>query len=110
MYVCVCLVHKQKCSSVKYNGELNQMLFWKLLGNYVNFFVVFLYRGCTDIICCIIFVLAILGYVAVGILGESLPYFKASGFKRPTFVFMVFVFVSSPVRRQREGEMRHRLI
>ncbi len=30
-----------------------------------------LHRGCTDIICCIIFVVAIVGYVAVGILGES---------------------------------------
>uniref|UniRef100_A0A3B3Q7M1 Choline transporter-like protein 2 n=1 Tax=Paramormyrops kingsleyae TaxID=1676925 RepID=A0A3B3Q7M1_9TELE len=28
-------------------------------------------RGCTDIICCILFILAILGYFAVGILAWS---------------------------------------
>lgn len=27
-------------------------------------------RGCTDIVCCILFILAILGYFAVGILGK----------------------------------------
>ncbi|XP_034750511.1 choline transporter-like protein 2 [Etheostoma cragini] len=28
-------------------------------------------RGCTDIVCCILFVIAIVGYVAVGILAWS---------------------------------------
>lgn len=28
-------------------------------------------RGCTDIVCCILFILAILGYIAVGILGKE---------------------------------------
>uniref|UniRef100_A0A8C1MNL7 Choline transporter-like protein n=1 Tax=Cyprinus carpio TaxID=7962 RepID=A0A8C1MNL7_CYPCA len=30
-----------------------------------------LHRGCTDIVCCIFFIVAIVGYVAVGILGKS---------------------------------------
>jgi len=30
-------------------------------------------RGCTDIICCILFILALLGYFAVGILGKIQP-------------------------------------
>lgn len=28
-------------------------------------------RGCTDILCCILFIIALLGYFAVGILGKS---------------------------------------
>lgn len=30
-------------------------------------------RGCTDIICCVALLLAIVGYVAVGIIGEEAP-------------------------------------
>lgn len=29
------------------------------------------FRGCTDIVCCILFIIAILGYFAVGILGKE---------------------------------------
>lgn len=32
--------------------------------------VSFYSRGCTDIVCCILFILAVLGYIAVGILGK----------------------------------------
>lgn len=31
-------------------------------------------RGCTDIVCCILFILAVLGYIAVGILGKRWKY------------------------------------
>lgn len=37
---------------------------------YTCSFFVFI-RGCTDIICCILFMAVILGYIVVGILGES---------------------------------------
>lgn len=38
-----------------------------------NILLFLLLRGCTDVLCCILFILALLGYFAVGILGKTGP-------------------------------------
>lgn len=38
-----------------------------------NILLFLLVRGCTDVLCCILFILALLGYFAVGILGKIGP-------------------------------------
>ena len=45
-------------------------------------------RGCTDIVCCILFILAILAYIAVGILGKKTALQFGSALKIQTKIYL----------------------
>lgn len=40
------------------------------VGHFGNCLICFIFRHCTDVLCCVIFVVVILGYIALGIVGK----------------------------------------
>uniref|UniRef100_A0A8C1R125 Choline transporter-like protein n=1 Tax=Cyprinus carpio TaxID=7962 RepID=A0A8C1R125_CYPCA len=59
-----------------------------------------LHRGCTDIVCCIFFIVAIVGYVAVGILGKSVCSSVKDGLgtvKKPLLFYFNMMKCASPM-------------
>lgn len=88
---CVCFCWPGKTHLSPQNQTPMQslpFLLYLLLSHFLFFFFLFfLHRGCTDIICCILFLLVIIGYIVVGVLGKRNPTLSTQAF---SYILMFF--------------------